>query len=305
MERNARLILVSSFVIVTLLAAVLFYRWIQAPKAENMGEEHLIQFDGSVSGLSIGSEVRYLGVAIGRVSAIALNPNQHSRVDVRIGTRQPLPDTQSLVAFLEPQGITGLSIIEIENRPDLTHTFVAPAGVIPGYPSVLSRLSGSASRIAGSLEQTLARLNTLLDDESIADLDATLRQTRVLTANLAGASAQLEELMTSAASVSRELENTMPDVRGLVRRLDREVLPTVVAAGKSLEAATRAVADSIGDNREELDQLIEQDLPTLIGVTDDLAITLQEFTRLVGNINSQPGALLYGEQVREVEIGRE
>jgi phospholipid/cholesterol/gamma-HCH transport system substrate-binding protein len=305
MERNARLILVSSFVIVTLLAAVLFYRWIQAPKAENMGEEHLIQFDGSVSGLSIGSEVRYLGVAIGRVSAIALSPSHHSRVDVRIGTRQPLPDAQNLVAFLEPQGITGLSIIEIENRPDLTHTFVAPAGVIPGYPSVLSRLSGSASRIAGSLEQTLARLNTLLDDESIADLDATFRQTRVLTANLAGASAQLEELMTSAASVSRELENTMPDVRGLVRRLDREVLPTVVAAGKSLEAATRAVADSIGDNREELDQLIEQDLPTLIGVTDDLAITLQEFTRLVGNINSQPGALLYGEQVREVEIGRE
>jgi phospholipid/cholesterol/gamma-HCH transport system substrate-binding protein len=305
MERNARLILVSSFVIVTLLAAVLFYRWIQAPKAENMGEEHLIQFDGSVSGLSIGSEVRYLGVAIGRVSAIALSPSHHSRVDVGIGTRQPLPDAQNLVAFLEPQGITGLSIIEIENRPDLTHTFVAPAGVIPGYPSVISRLSGSASRIAGSLEQTLARLNTLLDDESIADLDATLRQTRVLTANLAGASAQLEELMTSAASVSRELENTMPDVRGLVRRLDREVLPTVVAAGKSLEAATRAVADSIGDNREELDQLIEQDLPTLIGVTDDLAITLQEFTRLMGNINSQPGALLYGEQVREVEIGRE
>jgi phospholipid/cholesterol/gamma-HCH transport system substrate-binding protein len=305
MERNARLILVSSFVVLTLLASVLFYRWIQAPKAENMGEEHLIQFDGSVSGLSIGSEVRYLGVAIGRVSSIALSPTQHSRVDVRIGTRQALPDAQNLVAFLEPQGITGLSIIEIEDRPGMTHTFVAPPGVIPGYPSVLSRLSGSASRIAGSLEQTLERLNRLLDDESIADLDATLRQTRVLTENLANTSAHFEELMSSAARVSRELETAVPDFRGLARRLDREVLPTVVAAGESLEAATRAIADSIGDNREELGQLIEQDLPTLIGVTDDLALTLREFTRLVGNINSEPGALLYGEQVKEVEIGRE
>jgi phospholipid/cholesterol/gamma-HCH transport system substrate-binding protein len=305
MERNARLILVSSFVILTLLASILFYRWIQAPKAENMGEEHLIQFNGSVSGLSIGSEVRYLGVAIGRVSSIALSPNQHSRVDVRIGTRQALPDTQNLVAFLEPQGITGLSIIEIEDRPDITHSFVAPPGVIPGYPSVLSRLSGSAGRIAGSLEQTLERLNTLLDDESIADLDATLRQTRILTENLANASVQFEELITSAASVSRELENAVPDFSSLARRLDREVLPTVVAAGESLEAATRAIADSVGENREELDQLLEQDLPTLIGVTDDLAITLQEFTRLMANINSEPGALLYGEQVKEVEIGRE
>lgn len=304
MERNARLILVSSFVILTLLASVLFYRWIQAPTGESMGEEHLIQFDGSVSGLSIGSQVRYLGVAIGRVSSIALSPN-HSRVDVRIGTRQALPDAQNLVAFLEPQGITGLSIIEIEDRPGLTHTFVAPPGVIPGYPSVISRLSGSAGRIAGSLEQTLERLNTLLDDESIADLDATLRQTRVLTKNLASASAQFEELMSSAARVSGELESAVPDFRGLARRIDREVLPAVVAAGESLEAATRAVADSIGDNREGLGLLIEQDLPTLIGVTDNLAKTLQEFTRLVGNINSEPGALLYGEQVKEVEIGRE
>jgi phospholipid/cholesterol/gamma-HCH transport system substrate-binding protein len=305
MERNARLILVSSFVILTLLASVLFYRWIQTPTGDSMGEEHLIQFDGSVSGLSIGSEVRYLGVAIGRVSSIALSPNQHSRVDVRIGTRQALPDAQNLVAFLEAQGITGLSIIEIEDRPDLTHTFVAPPGVIPGYPSVISRLSGSAGRIAGSLEQTLERLNTLLDDESIADLDATLRQTRVLTENLASASAQFEELISSAARVSGELESAVPDFRGLARRIDREVLPAVVAAGESLEAATRAVADSIGDNREELGLLIEQDLPTLIGVTDNLAKTLQEFTRLVGNINSEPGALLYGEQVKEVEIGRE
>lgn len=304
MERNARLILVSSFVILTLLASILFYRWIQAPTGESMGEEHLIQFDGSVSGLSIGSQVRYLGVAIGRVSSIALSPN-HSRVDVRIGTRQALPDAQNLVAFLEPQGITGLSIIEIEDRPGLTHTFVAPPGVIPGYPSVISRLSGSAGRIASSLEQTLERLNTLLDDESIADLDATLRQTRVLTKNLASASAQFEELMSSAARVSGELESAVPDFRGLARRIDREVLPAVVAAGESLEAATRAVADSIGDNREGLGLLIEQDLPTLIGVTDNLAKTLQEFTRLVGNINSEPGALLYGEQVKEVEIGRE
>lgn len=305
MERNARLILVSSFVLLTVLAGVLFYHWIQAPTAESMGEEHLIQFDGSVSGLSIGSEVRYLGVAIGRVSSIELNPDQHSRVDVRIGTRQPLPDAQNLVAFLEPQGITGLSIIEIEDRPSLKHTFSPPPGVIPGYPSVLSRLSGSASRIAGALEQTLERLNSLLDEESIADLDATLRHTRVLTENLANASVQFDELISSAARVSQEMENAVPDFRTLARRLDREVIPTVVAAGESLEAATSAVASTIGDNREQLGQLIEQELPTLISVTDELARTLQEFTRLVGNINSEPGALLYGEQVKEVEIGRE
>ena len=62
---------------------------------------------------------------------------------------------------------------------------------------------------------------------------------------------------------------------------------------------------SIGENTEELTQLIEKDLPTLIGLTDDLADTLQEFNHLVSNINDEPGALLYGKRVQEVEIERD
>lgn len=305
MERNARLILVASFILLTALAAVIFSRWTQGTDADDMHDERLVQFEGSVSGLSIGSEVRYLGVAIGRVTSIALSPDYATRVDVGIGIQQRLPASEQLIALLEAQGITGLSVIELESRPPDAKVIVVAPGVIPGQPSLISQLSGSASRISAAVELTLARVNSLLDADSMADLDATLRQTRELTANLASASGQFEELLSSAGRVSRELEATTPDIRALVQRLDSEVLPSMTAAGQSLQAASTAMADSIGDNREELGQLLQQDLPTLIGITDELASSLQEFKRLVGNINSEPGALLYGEHVKEVEIDRE
>ena len=76
-------------------------------------------------------------------------------------------------------------------------------------------------------------------------------------------------------------------------------------AGRSLQAATDSIVGSIGENGEALGQLIEKDLPTLINMTDELAKTLQELDALVGNINDEPGVLLYGQQVREVEIPRE
>ena len=305
MERNARLVLVVTFLLLTLLVFFLFYNWISGPDEKDMQLQQGIQFKGSVSGLSIGSAVRYLGVPVGRVNSITLSPGVAGRVDVIIGTRQPLPPAEQLIALLEAQGITGLSVIELRDRTIETEGFEVPVGFIPGYPSVFSQLAGAAGRITESVETTLGRLNTLLNEQAAEDLSITISQLRTLSTNLAIASEDFDEVMASAGRISRELESTLPDFRAVAKRLDEEVLPAVADAGRSLQSVTDSIAGSIGENGEELGQLIRKDLPTLINMTDELARTLQELDALVGNINDQPGALLYGQQVREVEIPRE
>ncbi|MEE4193134.1 MAG: hypothetical protein V2I66_16265, partial [Halieaceae bacterium] len=208
-------------------------------------------------------------------------------------------------ALLEAQGITGLSIIELRERTTDTPGFEVPPGVIPGYPSLFSQLAGSAGRITSSVENTLQRLDNLLTDETAADLAVTIAELRTLSENLAAASADIDQLMASAGRVSQELETTLPEFRSVAERLDEEVLPTVAEAGRSLRSATDAVAATLGENGEEVQALLNQELPALVGLTDDLASTLRELNSLLGNINDEPGALLYGESVREVEIDRE
>ena len=305
MERNARVILVTTFVLLTGLAIFLFGRWINAPDEEDSFEQRLIEFNGSVSGLSVGSEVRYLGVSVGRVLSIELSEDHLGRVDVTMGTDQRLPQSSKLIAILEPLGITGLSLIELQNRPDDMESFTTESDIIPGYPSVVSQISGSAGRIATSIENALNQIATVVDEESIAELDEILRQTRRLTENLAQASSNFEDLIESTGRIGSELEQTLPEFRAAARRLDQEVLPAITAAGESLSAVSESAAGTIEDNRAELQLLVERELPTLVGVTDDLAETLQEMNRLMGNINGEPGALLFGEQVQEVEIDRD
>jgi phospholipid/cholesterol/gamma-HCH transport system substrate-binding protein len=305
MERNARIILVATFIAVTLIALFAFNRWIQGPDPEKLGVDTAILFDGSVSGLSIGSEVRYLGVPVGRVSGIALSREFPGRVDVVFGSRESLPPAGDMVALLEAQGITGLSIIELRERTEETPGFEVPAGVIPGYPSLLSQLAGSAGRISNSVEGTLNRVNAILDEQTTADLGATIRQLRTLSGNLATASEEFDALLGSAARVGAELEQTLPEFRAAARRLNREVLPTVSEAGLSLKQATDGAAAALDDNREAIEALLSKDLPTLIGIADELTATLRELNDLAGNINDQPGALLYGKNVKEVEIDRD
>ncbi len=305
MERNARIIMVTTFVVISLLGLVGFYQWIKGPDPEDLGTDIAILFDGSVSGLSIGSEVRYLGVPVGRVNSISLSREYPGRVDVTFGSQESLPPLDSMVALLEAQGITGLSIIELRDRTEETPGFEVPDGVIPGYPSLFSQLAGSAGRITTSLENTLQRLDQLVSDEAAENLGITLAELRTLSENLATASAGIDELMASAGRVSTELESTLPEFRSVAQRLDGEVLPTVAEAGRSLRSATDAVAGTLGENGAELQALLTQELPALVGLTDDLAATLQELNTLLGNINDEPGALLYGETIKEVEIDRD
>ncbi len=305
MERNARMILVTSFVLFTALSIFFFYRWIQTPDDAAVSDQRLVVFSGSVSGLSVGSEVRYLGVPVGRVLSIELNREQLGQVNVLLGADQPLPPSQELIAVLEPLGITGLALVELNNRPEGMDVFDVVDGAIPGYPSIVSQLSGSAGRIATTIEQSLQRLTTVLDEGSMNDLDAVLHQARILSENVAAASERFDEILDSAVRVGGELERSLPELRAAAEQLDQQVLPAVTAAGESIEGASSIILEMAEENREQMKQVVNRELPTVVGATDELAKTLREMNRLLQNINAEPGALLFGEQVKEVEIPSE
>ncbi|MFT5483483.1 MAG: phospholipid/cholesterol/gamma-HCH transport system substrate-binding protein [Halieaceae bacterium] len=305
MERQARFILVGFFLLLTISGLILFYNWITAANDVVNSEPRDIQFQGSVSGLSIGSDVRYLGVQIGRVSSITLSPSEAGRVDVAIESSKGLPAAEQLIAALEAQGITGLSIIELRDKQPGEASFPLASGVIAGYPSLLSRLSTSADDITASTAAVLTKINTLLSEENLTALSGTIAEAQTLTTNLAAASVQMEELVASVTRITAELEETLPDYRAMAISLDQEMVPAVVAAGNSLQDASDAVAEAVGTNQPQLRRLLQKDLPTLIGLTDDLARSLDGINQTMGNINDEPGAIFFGEQVREVEISLE
>ena len=305
MERNARIILVSAFLVLTLASIWMFYSWINAGNGEIPLDERLVQFEGSVSGLSIGSDVRYLGVRVGRVNSIMLTSGQAGSVDVIVGAQQQLPPSEQLVAILEGQGITGLSVIEMRDRTAEDGEFKLPADTIPGLPSVLSQLSNSAGSVTASAAIALSRINLLLDDQTISGLQESVVQVQMLTRNLADASGQLGELTGSMTRVSLQLEQTLPDYRAVAQQLNNELLPAVVGAGNSVRAASDALTGSLGENGEQLARLMNKQLPTLVGMTDDMATSLRHLSKTLENINDEPGSLLYGERVKEVEISLE
>ena len=67
----------------------------------------------SVSGLNLNAPVRYRGVDVGRVRAIALAPGNVEQVQVTLDIERGTPVKEDTVAMLETQGLTGIAYVDL------------------------------------------------------------------------------------------------------------------------------------------------------------------------------------------------
>ena len=82
MDREANYVAVGAFVLLVILLGAGFVLWYSNAGDAAAQKRYEVYFEGSVSGLSEGSSVRYLGVVVGRVAHIGIDPREPRRVRV-------------------------------------------------------------------------------------------------------------------------------------------------------------------------------------------------------------------------------
>ena len=108
MEREANYTAVGAFVLLVIGMAVAFVYWYSDGRNSRSYERYEVYFEGSVSGLNVGSTVRYLGVDIGRVIALNIDRRSAARVQVIVDIDSATPISEKTVAELSLLGVTGL-----------------------------------------------------------------------------------------------------------------------------------------------------------------------------------------------------
>ncbi|HEY4251280.1 MAG TPA: MlaD family protein [Roseomonas sp.] len=181
----------------------------------------------SVQGLDVGSSVRYRGVAVGRVTEIALVSSEYMRdrdrpfsaayqlvmvrfaVDPRRIGR--VPDAREAVESglrtrIASQGITGVSYIELDfvdaarRSPPPTLPWTPRDAFIPSVPSTITQVTTAA-------ESLIARLNTL-------DIEGLVNGINGLIGDLRGqvTSGDLALTLREATNTLRTLRETVANV---------------------------------------------------------------------------------------------
>ena len=113
MDRDANYVAVGAFVLLVVAMAVSFVFWYTEERDKRSYERYEIYFQGTVSGLTRGSPVRYLGVDVGKVARIMLDPQQRNQVLVIADIDSTAPIDSRTLASLNLQGVTGLLFIDL------------------------------------------------------------------------------------------------------------------------------------------------------------------------------------------------
>ena len=142
MESDKRYFIEGLFVIGFSIAIAFFFIWLI--RSGNKDDVlYRIHFAESVSGLSLGDPVKYLGVEVGMVNAMSIKPNNPSQVQVDVKLRKDAPVKTDTKATLQFKGITGTFFVELSGSSANAKDLVAatPKGQVPEIPAVKSTLS--------------------------------------------------------------------------------------------------------------------------------------------------------------------
>ena len=162
METDRRYFLEGLFIIGFAVAAAFFFVWL-AGTGHRDDVLYRIHFAESVSGLSKGDAVKFSGVDIGTVEAMAIDPGDARRVQVDVKLRKDAPVKTDTKATLKLKGITGVVFIELNGGTPNAQSLVAatPGGAIPEIPfekgglaSVMDQLPKVVEKFSAIEDQT-------------------------------------------------------------------------------------------------------------------------------------------------------
>ncbi|MGZ9151373.1 MAG: MlaD family protein, partial [Nitrospira sp.] len=106
METRARYALIGLFTVVVVLAGFAFVYWIQNAGGLGQRSAYRVRFDGSVSGLLVGSNVLFNGMRVGEVTSLELDKKQPNIVMATLAVDAATPIRTDSSVGMDFQGLT-------------------------------------------------------------------------------------------------------------------------------------------------------------------------------------------------------
>ena len=107
METRARYALIGLFMLAVIAASFGFVYWLENKGGFSQRETYLVKFQGSVSGLLVGSAVLFNGLRVGEVTELGLKADAPQDVTAMIAVERGTPIRSDTVVSIETQGLTG------------------------------------------------------------------------------------------------------------------------------------------------------------------------------------------------------
>lgn len=309
MEREANYAAVGAFVLLVIAMAGLFVYWYSDAHEHRDFTRYEVYFDGSVSGLTQGAPVRYLGVSVGRVVNMYIDPRNAGRVQVIVDIDSSTPVSDQSVAELSEQGVTGVLFIDLLREAG--NKQLMPAVPSERYPVIRSSKSNidlllaSLPEMVGRATDALGRIELLLDDDNIKSITHAFSNLDATTRSLPDTIREVRSLIADLHETSDEFRATAASVRGLTDKAGPQLSATmdhIAMVTAHLSDATDNLDQLIRENRGDIRGFTRESLPQVQLLLQDSRAAITEVRDLMHSLRENPSQLLFEKQDQGVTI---
>ncbi len=295
MPTRAQKIRLSIFVILTFLALIALIGFITSQEFLKKVDTYYIAYENvSVSGLEVGSPVKYLGIKVGVVEDIHIDPENVNRVIVKVELQDGTPIKNDARADINTIGITGLKTIEIRGGSNEA-PLLKEGKFIRAGTSLTEEITGKAEVITQKMEVILNNLQDFTRPEN-------LKKFVDLAENTNSAFVKMESL----------LDENRQDLRETIE-LSKNTAIRLEASSQTLQATLEDIRRIVGSDtvRQILTntraislKLKEADLVTLIEQVQEIAIQTKQLLNMMDE-GLERGGRDFQESMRQLKITSE
>ena len=327
MKRRSQRIRLGVFIFFTSLLLLSLIVFFAARQMFEKSDTYYISYnDVSVSGLEVGSPVEYLGIRIGSISDITIDPQDINSIVVKLAVEPRTPIKQDTRADIVSMGITGLKAIEIRGGSNeagflrigehiqagsaTTQEITGRANVIAEKtekvinnlqiftePENMERFTAAADNInllAAQLNETTRMLDSVISMNR-TDINETVRSARIIAGRLDTASRTFNEALASVNQVIQG--DTIQEILGHAHEISRQISET------DLKILIQGLAEMIDQSSlllYKIDQELDLNSRDFNESMHLLRVTLSNLEETSNKINSDPSILLRGVKDKDI-----
>jgi len=251
METRANFVMIGAFTLAAILGAFAFVMWIAGYGTSGTHRHYQVVFNGSVSGLSVGSNVLFNGLKVGEVTNLSFvkdNPGQViADFDV---TNASAPINANTKAQLETTGLTGTGVVALKGGE------MKGAAELTGNPPVIPSLpTATLADLQTKAGYVLDLANKLLVDNA-AGIHQTVENAQQFSMALAHNAGRVDEALASIADLGKTIgplaskaQALSQDADTLIKSIDAAKVNEVIGNAQTF---SRALANSSGNTEAVL-----------------------------------------------------
>src|SRR6476620_8858709 len=266
METRANYVLIGSFTLAVIAAAIGFVLWFQSLHTTKQRSPFRVVFEGPAAGLRNGGSVNFNVIRVGEVVSVKLdNPR---RVVALAMVENTAPIRKNTLVGLEFQGLTGVAAISLKGGEEAAPAVPLDQDGIPVLTADPNRLQDVTEAIRG----TLQNINKIVADNQTA---------------VKNSLANLETFTQSLARNSEKIDAIMGRVDGVMGKADNLMLGLNTLAGGKDGGELFLTVKSIRELAEDFDKRSG-------ALMSDGRHTLADISRAVNNLDRNPTRVIFG-----------